>query len=244
MTLPSPRYLEHQPQYFAPTPVLPMNKELAEQATWNAPTPTGTAIGPDRPIRVGRIVVTGNTRTRQDVILSQVPFYPGQVLNAADLVTAEKNLARLGIFKSTPDGVHPTVTIVDPDMDGEFKDILITVEEEATGSLLFGLGVNSDCGLTGSIVINERNFDISRFPTSLEDLLSGNAFRGAGQELRIEAMPGTLVPRFAIHFSQPNGSGVRVGGSVIGPAPIELGGFPIRPDVDPQVFSFWQSFFR
>jgi RNA polymerase sigma factor (sigma-70 family) len=74
-----------------------------------------------------------------------------------------------------------------------FQDILVRVQEQRTGSLIFGVGVNSDAGLTGSILLNERNFDITRRPTSVDDLLDGHAFRGAGQELRIEAVPGTRV---------------------------------------------------
>ena len=31
MTLPSPRYLEHYPQYFAPDPTFPLPRELASQ---------------------------------------------------------------------------------------------------------------------------------------------------------------------------------------------------------------------
>ena len=54
---------------------------------------------------------------------------------------------------------------------------------------MLGAGVNSDSGLVGSIVLNERNFDIFRFPTSLADFFEGRAFRGAGQEFRIEACP-------------------------------------------------------
>lgn len=37
-----------------------------------------------------------------------------------------------------------------------------SVHEDATGCLIFGVGVNSDAGLTGSIVFNERNFDTTR----------------------------------------------------------------------------------
>jgi outer membrane protein insertion porin family len=67
------------------------------------------------------------------------------------------------------------------------RDILITVQEaQQGGSLLFGVGVNTDSGITGSIILNERNFDIQRPPVSFDDLFSGSAFRGAGQELRIE----------------------------------------------------------
>src|SRR5207244_8195851 len=93
--------------------------------------------------------------------------------------------------------------VLDPDSDSEFKNILVNVQETRTGSLLFGLGVNSDAGLTGSIVLNERNFDITRYPTSFDDLLSGHAFRGGGQELRMEAVPGTQLQRYTISFREP-----------------------------------------
>jgi outer membrane protein assembly factor BamA len=75
----------------------------------------------------------------------------------------------------------------------ELQDILVNVQEKRTGSLLFGVGVNSDAGLAGSIILNERNFDLIRRPTSVDDLLDGRAFRGAGQELRIETVPGPRV---------------------------------------------------
>jgi hypothetical protein len=42
------------------------------------------------------------------------------------------------------------------------KDVQLHVQETPTGSLLFGYGVNSDAGLTGSFAINERNLDITR----------------------------------------------------------------------------------
>jgi outer membrane protein assembly complex protein YaeT len=155
------------------------------------------------PARVGQVFIVGNTRTRQDIILNQVPLYPGQILTYPDLRVAERNLTRLGIFNS-PDGAeHPTVTVLNPESDSEFKDIMVTVQEQNTGSLLFGVGVNSDAGLTGSIVLNERNFDITRFPTSWEDFLSGNAFRGGGQEFRAEAVPGTQLQRYSVTWRDP-----------------------------------------
>ena len=40
MTLPSPRYLEHYPQYFAPDPSFPLPRELATQTD-----PAGLAAG-------------------------------------------------------------------------------------------------------------------------------------------------------------------------------------------------------
>ena len=129
---------------------------------------------------------------------------PGQVLTFPDLLIAQNNLSRLGIFEEDPQtGVRPTVEIENPEIDEPFKSVLVTVKEKPTGSILLGLGVNSDTGLTGSVVLNERNFDIGNVPTSVEELLSGHAFRGAGQELRLEAVPGNQFQRYSATFRDP-----------------------------------------
>ncbi|CAN5406061.1 N/A [soil metagenome] len=157
------------------------------------------------PTKVGEVKIAGNTVTRDNVILRQVGLYPGQTLTYPDLKVAEKNLARLNIFEVDPaKGIKPTVSVIDPDGPGEFKDILVNVQEQPTGSLIFGLGVNSDAGLNGSVALNERNFDITRWPTSFDDLLSGRAFRGAGQEFRAEAVPGTQLQRYSVSWREPS----------------------------------------
>jgi outer membrane protein insertion porin family len=158
--------------------------------------------------KIGTIQVVGNTVTRDNVIrrqLTNVGLLPGQTLSYPDMRLAEKNLARLQIFEVKPEaGIRPTVSVIDPDSDAEFKDLLVTVQEQPTGSLMFGVGVNSDLGLIGSIALNERNFDITRFPTSFDDILDGHAFRGAGQEFRIEAVPGTQLQRYSVSWREPS----------------------------------------
>jgi outer membrane protein assembly complex protein YaeT len=156
------------------------------------------------PARVGSIIIVGNDVTRQNVILRQIPLYPGQILTYPDLRLAENKLRQLHIFEDDPQkGIRPTLSVVDPENDSEYKDILVQVQEAPTGSIMFGVGVNSDAGLTGSVAINERNFDITRFPTSFEDLFSGHAFRGAGQEFRVEIVPGTQVQRYQVNWREP-----------------------------------------
>ena len=46
MTLPSPRYLEHSPQYFAPSPAFPLSRELARQEEAAAAPVQGVAPAP------------------------------------------------------------------------------------------------------------------------------------------------------------------------------------------------------
>jgi outer membrane protein insertion porin family len=157
------------------------------------------------PATVGEVIIIGNTVTRDNVIRRQVPLRPGQILTYPDLQVAEANLARLGIFEMDPEkGQRPTVSVVDPDGDNPIKNILVQVTEAPTGSFLLGVGVNSDAGISGSIVLNERNFDITRFPTSFDELLSGQAFRGAGQEFRLEAVPGNRFQRYTASFREPS----------------------------------------
>lgn len=73
-----------------------------------------------------------------------------------------------------------------------------------TGRIMLGGAVNSDAGVTGQFTIDERNFDIRRWPRSFRELFSGNAFRGDGQTFRLEAMPGNLFQRYSVQFGEPN----------------------------------------
>lgn len=84
-----------------------------------------------------------------------------------------------------------------------YVDVITEVEETQTGRFMFGVGVNSDAGVVGSIVLDEQNFDWRRVPSSWEEIRNGKAFRGAGQRFRIEAAPGTEVQRYLFDFKEP-----------------------------------------
>jgi outer membrane protein insertion porin family len=68
---------------------------------------------------------------------------------------------------------------------------------------MLGVAVNSDAGLFGQILLDEQNFDWRRWPRSMDDVVSGKAWRGAGQRFRLEAMPGTQVQRYVASFQEP-----------------------------------------
>lgn len=82
-------------------------------------------------------------------------------------------------------------------------DVLIDGQETQTGRLMLGVGVNSDAGVVGNIVVDERNFDWTRLPTSWEDVRNGTAFRGDGQRFRIDASPGSQVNRYLVSWQNP-----------------------------------------
>lgn len=157
-----------------------------------------------QPSRVGDVIIRGNTVTQDRIIRRELNLWPGQILSWPDVQIAQDNLSRLGIFKEDPmNGIKPQVEVLEAQGDTPFRDVLVTVQETQTGSFLLGAGINSDAGITGSIVLNERNFDILNIPTSWEDITSGRAFRGGGQEFRLEAVPGNQFQRYTASWRDP-----------------------------------------
>jgi outer membrane protein insertion porin family len=111
-------------------------------------------------------------------------------------------------FDNSPQGDPFGNAIRNPDPDDwtkvpEFVDVDTYLSEARTGRLMFGVGVNSDAGLIGNIVLSEQNFDILRPPTSWSDITNGTAWRGGGQKFKIEAMPGTQVSRYLVDWQDP-----------------------------------------
>ena len=84
-----------------------------------------------------------------------------------------------------------------------FVDVDIDVTEARTGRLMFGVGVNSDAGVVGNIVLQEDNFDILRPPRSWADIVNGTAWRGQGQSFRLELVPGSQVSRYLVSWQDP-----------------------------------------
>ena len=84
-----------------------------------------------------------------------------------------------------------------------YIDLDAYVSEARTGRLMFGVGVNSDAGVVGNIVLSEQNFDIRRPPTSFSDIINGTTWRGGGEKFKVEAMPGSQVSRYMVDWQNP-----------------------------------------
>jgi outer membrane protein insertion porin family len=105
-----------------------------------------------------------------------------------------------------PDGgqLMPPGELLQPYPEDEGQVILIPqVQETQTGRFTVGVGVNSDAGVLGNIVLEEQNFSLFNLPSRPGDILYGNAFRGDGQHFRIEAVPGNELQRYTVTFNEP-----------------------------------------
>ena len=107
------------------------------------------------------------------------------------------------LFQSNPQ----TLT---PEFPQNFADLDIFVSETSTGRINFGGAFNSDSGLVGQFVVDERNFDLFRLPRNFREIVDGTAFRGGGQNFRLELVPGSDVERYLVSFSEPFLGGSRV----------------------------------
>ena len=111
-----------------------------------------------------------------------------------------------GSFPSLPAGNNLTDTGPDrqePFTNRSIADIVTSLDEAPTGSLMFGVGASSYGGLFANFIVHESNFDYKDLPKKASDLFSGQAFRGGGQDLRIELSPGTQINRAQISFRNP-----------------------------------------
>jgi outer membrane protein insertion porin family len=125
-------------------------------------------------------------------------YVPGPVLAPDPNITPVPPLpTNPQLLPSTP---YDPFTPAYPDPAADFD---VVVSENQTGRIMLGVAVNSDAGLVGQILLDERNFDWTRYPTSWNDFVDGRAWRGAGQHFRLEAAPGTEVQRYLASFTEP-----------------------------------------
>ncbi|MBL8764968.1 MAG: BamA/TamA family outer membrane protein [Phycisphaerae bacterium] len=156
-----------------------------------------------RAFKTGSVTIKGNDLTQQKVIRRQVKVYPDRPLDTTALRQTQRNLQELNLFDlRDPQGVKVTIQPPAPD-DPEHRDVLVEVKETNTGSLNFGAAVSSDAGVAGIINLNQRNFDLFDVPDSPSEMVSGRAFRGAGQSLSISLSPGTELSTYAVSLGEP-----------------------------------------
>ncbi len=108
-------------------------------------------IDPGRKVYVRRISVSGNTKTRDEVIRREVRQSEGGWYDQEKIKRSRERLDRLDYFKS--------VNIETPAVAGttDQVDMNIAVEEKATGSIMAGAGFSSGEGLILSGSVSQSN---------------------------------------------------------------------------------------
>ncbi|MHC4274833.1 MAG: BamA/OMP85 family outer membrane protein, partial [Planctomycetota bacterium] len=150
--------------------------------------------------KVGIVHITGNFLTLDRVIRRELRnLRPGRPFDARELQRAAQRIRATRLFSD----VH--IVVQDPDPGNpEYRDLLVEVRESNTGSVNFGIAAGSDTGLFGEFSLNQRNFDITDFPESPGELISGRAFRGGGQRFNMTLRPGNELFQYVMSWTEPN----------------------------------------
>jgi len=163
-------------------------------------------IDEGRQFRIGKIEITGNEQVHDKVIrrvLDEYDFTPGKLYNA---YIAPKQgggqLERYVQVMTLSDEVMirpapPTKAVPDR------RDAIVDIKEGLTGMWNPGIAVGSDSGVIGQLIWQQRNFDITDWPESFDEFITMRAFKGAGQSLRVELLPGTEWSRYIVTFTEP-----------------------------------------
>jgi outer membrane protein insertion porin family len=148
-----------------------------------------------KPFRLGRVIVKGNDKTQDKVVLREMRVSSGQLYNSAALTEAQDRIKSIPAFSSvkmTPIGDDP-----------QSRDVLVEVTEARTAQFLIGAGVSSNGGIAGNLTYEQRNFDIGNWPDSWRDVFNERSFTGAGQNFRATFEPGTEFTNASVRFSDP-----------------------------------------
>jgi len=136
-------------------------------------------------VYVERIVIRGNTRTRDYVIRREFDLGEGDAYNRAIVERAERRLNNLGYFKKVKITNEPGST---PDR----VIIVVDVEDQSTGSLSLSGGYSTTSGLIAEVSVSESNF------------------MGRGQYVRLAVTAGQYSRGVEFNFTEPFFLGNRI----------------------------------
>lgn len=156
-------------------------------------------IDEGKPYKVDTITITGDDKTKQQVVLHEVQVAPDRPLDTTALADTHDRLEQMRLFE--PGSVKISIQPVKADAP-ELRDVLIEVKETNTGKFSIGANVSSDLGLLGQIKLSQRNFDVFDTPESLRSTFS--SFKGGGQTASLDLQPGIDNQLYSVSLSEPH----------------------------------------
>jgi len=145
--------------------------------------------------RVNRIIIRGNTKTNDHVIMREIRVKPGDLFNRTDIIRTQRELAQLGYFDPEQLQVNPIPNPKDGTVDIEF----VVVERPSDQvELSGGWGAGR---IVGTLGLSFTNFSLRNFfkKGAWTPLPSGD-----GQKLSIRAQSnGTWFQSYNVSFTEP-----------------------------------------
>lgn len=145
---------------------------------------------------INKIIITGNDRTNDHVILREVRTLPGQKFSRADLIRTQRELSQLGYFDPEQIGINPIPNPADGTVDIEYSLV-----EKPSDQIELSGGWGGYYGFIGTLGLVFNNFSIRNIPhfEKWRPLPVGDGQRLA---LRVQAN-GKLFQNYSLTFSEP-----------------------------------------
>ena len=109
-------------------------------------------VDPGNKVYVRRVNISGNTKTKDEVIRRELRQFEGDTLSTAQISLSRLRLDRTGYFE--------TVSVETPKVPGvsDQVDVNIAVKERPTGNLSAGVGFSDTQGFLFNIGVSQENF--------------------------------------------------------------------------------------
>ena len=130
-------------------------------------------------VHINRIVIKGNSRTRDKVIRREINVQESGLFNSVALKKSQERLTRLEYFESVE--INPV-----PTLEEGLMDLQVDVKEKATGNFSVGMGYSSVDSLMFMSEISQNNF------------------LGKGQRVALKANVSGLSNQYSFNFTEPH----------------------------------------
>ncbi len=144
---------------------------------------------------INRVILNGNTKTSDHVVLRQIRTLPGQKFSKTALIRTQRELSTLGYFDPEKIGINPV-----PQADGTV-DIEYTVEEKPSDQIELSGGWGGYIGFVGTLGLTFNNFSARNIP-NLRNWRPLPAGDGQRVQLRFQAN-GKQYQVYSLAFTEP-----------------------------------------
>jgi len=161
------------------------------------------------PKRIREVIIEGNTQSQDRVIRREIDLGPGDLADMGLAEIGKRRLLGTNWFLD-PETRAPSVSYrFEPTDDPDWVNLYFQVKEgRGTGNVLFGGGFSSRNGAFLSMTLRKANFDWKDFPSawdkSFTEVMNGEAFTGAGQNLSLFLAPGYRYSNYNFSFHEPD----------------------------------------
>ena len=135
---------------------------------------------------IRNIRIRNNVRTRDKVIRRELLVYPGEIYDEVRVRTSERRIRNLGFFSDVRSFPERTE-------DEQWRNLVLSVEEQRTGQFMMGAGFSSIDKLMGFLELSLGNFDLTGWPY----------LQGGGQKLKLRASVGSRRRDYELSFVEP-----------------------------------------